>query len=508
MLRNVGSNWVVTLFAIAATYVLTPFTIRTLGNDGYGTWTLITAMTGYMSLLTLGVPMASVRFLAQHVAEGDPRKMNEAIGSCVGLYLMMGVVALVVGLALTVVFTALYDIPVPLRSQARLAFAVMALQVSMGFIGLLPEGIMFAHHDFVVRNVVRIGTVFLRVALTLWLLTLQASLVMLAAVQLACLVFDFTVSLVLIRRRYPGLRVRLADFDWRMVKQIFSFSMYVLLLSVGARLSFETDALVIGAFIGRRRDSVLRRREQSRRLPDGIHDRDRRGRRADGHQAEHGGAAGGAGGNIPEVVEGLAVVEPDGRPVSDRSGTAVHRMVDRSRLRSAFRGRAGNPHDFESRVPAGPRRRAPASDGARQTAHADDRVHRRGPAESRAQHSRSRGPFGLAGVALGTAIPNVLFAAIVLVVACRELEISVMSYLRYVVPRATIGAIPPLVLLLWFRVGVDVQNIAGLVAAGAAMFMVFAVTWVLFVYRDDPYVDLTPHLGRLRVWTAFRPTIW
>src|SRR5438045_9493056 len=117
MLRNIGSNWALTIVTIAATYVLTPFTIHTLGNDGYGTWTLITAMTGYMSLLALGVPMASVRYLAQHVAEHDTRKMNEAIGSCVGLYLMTGAAALIVGALVTVALT-FYDIQVALRGEA------------------------------------------------------------------------------------------------------------------------------------------------------------------------------------------------------------------------------------------------------------------------------------------------------------------------------------------------------------------------------------------------------
>src|SRR4029077_16375870 len=124
MLRNIGSNWVVTLITIAATYILRPFTIHVLGSTGYGTWTLITAMTGYMSLLALGVPMACVRYVSQHVAEGDPRAMNKAIGSCVGLYLMIGVAALAVGAALTAVF-ALYDVPQTLRGQARVAFMVM-----------------------------------------------------------------------------------------------------------------------------------------------------------------------------------------------------------------------------------------------------------------------------------------------------------------------------------------------------------------------------------------------
>ena len=85
VLRNVGSNWVLTLVGIAVTYVLTPFVIATLGTEGYGTWTLITSMTGYISLLALGVPMACVRYLAEHVAEGDTKQMNETIGSCAGL---------------------------------------------------------------------------------------------------------------------------------------------------------------------------------------------------------------------------------------------------------------------------------------------------------------------------------------------------------------------------------------------------------------------------------------
>src|SRR6476660_3295277 len=111
MLRNVGSNWVLTGVSIATTYVLTPFIIHRLGDDGYGTWTLITAMTGYLSLMALGVPMACVRFLAQDVSECDARKINATIGSCAGLYLMIGGGAALVGLVLAVIFDRTMEIP-------------------------------------------------------------------------------------------------------------------------------------------------------------------------------------------------------------------------------------------------------------------------------------------------------------------------------------------------------------------------------------------------------------
>jgi len=456
-------------------------------------------MTGYMSLLALGVPMASVRYLAQHVAEGDSRKMNEAIGSCVGLYLMTGAAALLVGGLLTVTLT-FYEIPVALRGEAIVACALMALQVAAGFVGLLPEGIMFAHHDFVLRNAVRVAAVILRLVLTLGLLMLHATLVMLAAVQLLVLAFDFTVSIALIRRRYPDVRLTLADFEWRMVRKIFSFSMYVLLLSAGARLSFETDALVIGAFIGVgaipyyavANSLVVYLMEFTIAIAAVVAPMATR-LNTEGRRAE-----------LAEVflkwskvslslslMAGLflCVLGPRfiawwiGPSFEEPSGIVLEILMISSLAFLPVRGVAlpvlmglGKP-----RTPT----IAFAFAGALNLV----------------LSILLARPMGLAGVALGTAIPNLLFAAVVLVVACRELQIPVATYVRYVVPRAALGALPPLALLVWFKVGAGVQNLGGLVIAGVAMLALFGATWILFVYRDDPYVDLSPALGRLRVWS-------
>ena len=249
MLRNIGSTWVVTLVTIAATYVLTPFLIRSLGAEGYGTWTLITALTGYMSLMALGVPMACVRYLAGHVAEGDTRKANQVIGSCAGLYLMVGAAALVLGAALAALFH-LYALPVGLQAQAGLAYGLMVVYVSAGFIGLLPEGILFAHLEFVGRNAVRIAGVVLRLILTVGLLTLRPTLVVLALVQLACLAFDFAASWLLIHRRYPQCASVSPTSTVRRSGGSSPSACTSCVLQAGVRLTWETDALVIGALLG------------------------------------------------------------------------------------------------------------------------------------------------------------------------------------------------------------------------------------------------------------------
>jgi O-antigen/teichoic acid export membrane protein len=499
MLRNVGSTWVLTLAGIAATYVLTPFIIGRLGVEGYGTWTLITSITGYISLLALGVPMASVRYLAQHVAERNEREINRTIGSCAALYLVIGGAALVAGGALMLLFET-YEIPRVFVTEASLAFGVMVLQVSLGFIGLLPEGILFAHHEFVARNAVRLAGVVLRFALTIGLLTVTHSLVLLASIQLLCLVFDFTVSLLLIRRRYPGVRISLADADFTVVRRVLSFSVYVLLLSAGARLAFETDALVIGAMFG------------VAAIPFYV-------------------VANSLVVYLMEFVLAIAaVVSPMATKLNTEGRIEELRQMflTWSKIALSLSLVAGvflcvfGPRfigwwiDPSFEAPSGrvlqilvlsclvflPVRGValPIMIGLGKPQMPTTAFLAAGVLNVVLSVALAR-PFGLAGVAIGTAVPNVLFGVFVLVITCRELRVSLRTYVEYVVPRAALGALSMLLPLLWLRIGLDVQSMPGMVAAGVVMLAIFAVTWTFFVYRDDPYVDLRPHLGRLRAWS-------
>ena len=61
--------------------------------------------------------------------------------------------------------------------------------------------------------------------------------------------------------------------------------------------------------------------------------------------------------------------------------------------------------------------------------------------------------------------------------------------------------LPVLALLIWFRVGLQVDTLPGLAVAGSTMMLLFGLTWVFYVYRDDPYVDVKTPVMRLRAWS-------
>jgi O-antigen/teichoic acid export membrane protein len=114
------------------------------------------------------------------------------------------------------------------------------------------------------------------------------------------------------------------------------------------------------------------------------------------------------------------------------------------------------------------------------------------------------GPFDILGVAVGTAVPCVVFAAAVAVFACHELGVPVHEYLRYVASRASLGVVPATLLLLFLKLGFHVfpgtlsraVMFVHLMLAGVAMVVVFAATWIFFVYRGDPYFDITSRVQR------------
>jgi O-antigen/teichoic acid export membrane protein len=488
VLRNVGSNWVLTLLTVAVSYVMTPFIVHALGPNGYGTWTLVNAMTGYIALVALGVPMACVRYVAQHVSLKEWTKANQTIGTCAGLYLMLGVGALVVGAGLWCAFTY-YDIPPTYRGDAYVAFAVMALYIAFSFFSYLPEGIMYAHHDFVPRNLVRIGGLFLRFGLTMGLLGQHPSLSFLAAIQLIGLSFDFFISLLLIRLRYTHIHIDVRLFDRATLRRVMSFSLFVLLLAAGGRLSFETDAMVIGALIG---VAAISSYAFANSLVVYL---------------------------LDFVVGIAAVVSP--------MATTLSSQGREDELREIFLKWSKASLSLTIAIGVfllvlGPRfigwwiapeHEGPSGDVLRVlTLSCFVFLPARGVAlpillglgKARLPtisfliagvvnlllSAALARPFGLIGVAIGTAIPNVAFGLLIIAVTCRELKLSVLDYTRYVVPRAAIGAMPVLALLMWIKAALGVNDFMGLAAAGLAMVVAFSLIWVLFVYRDDPYVDI------------------
>ncbi len=499
MLGKIGSNWAAIGASVVVAYILTPFSIRMLGDAGYGTWLLISSIAGYLHLLTLGAPMASVRYVAKYAAERDQTSLDTTVGTFCGIYLVMVLVTLASGLVLFFVFQTTWSVPPQITQDAQWTFGLFVLYVAFVMVQQLPNGLLSAYQDFVVINLVTVSAFFLRLVLTIVLLSWKASLVVLGSVQAGVTSLEIAALWMLVRRRHPEIRFKLGNFRTYMLKQVISFSAYVLVLSLGVQLAFKTDAMVISAFIGV--DSVPFFAVANSLVL-----------------------------YLNEFIVAIAaVVMP--------TATALHSRGDLGQLRDIYLKWSKITYSLTLLAGIyllvagpqfigwwiGPSYRHRAGDvlivlmasfllylPSRGVAQPmlmgigkprDPTLMFVGAAVLNLALSIVLAPrFGLVGVAIGTAVPNVLYAMGVLVVACREVEMPITRFIRYTYVRTTIGAIPAALILYWISREVDVERLWGLLAAGISLVIVFAGIWWVYVYRGDPYVDL--RAGLRRVWES------
>ncbi|MEO1696154.1 MAG: polysaccharide biosynthesis C-terminal domain-containing protein [Planctomycetota bacterium] len=254
MLRSISSNWSLNALQILVFMVLTPFAVDALGREDYGVWEVLVAAAGPLQLLALGLPMATVRAVSSAVAAQDPDEASRAAGTSLSLTLILGACAALIGLAVRATFAA-YIASEPEWSglgaarvaDAKFALDVLLANVAAGFALALPYALYDAHQDFVARNLIRGAGLIVKLGATIGFLTLRADLTTLAFVQIGVAALEFAVALTVSRVRHPGVSLRPRAVRWTEARSLLSFSVFAFLLNMGALLAFRIDALVIGA---------------------------------------------------------------------------------------------------------------------------------------------------------------------------------------------------------------------------------------------------------------------
>jgi O-antigen/teichoic acid export membrane protein len=247
--HNVISNWGAYFGALVVSFFLSPHLVSHLGNAGYGVWTLLLSLTGYLGLLDLGVRGAVTRYLAKFHAEADDRRASEVASSALAIFGTSGLVAISVSLALAFLAVNNLHIPPQYLSAARLVVLLTGLSIALSLVGGVFGGILTGLQRFELINGVEISMNLLRALAIVTALRLGRGLVTLAVIQLSITLARCAINVALARRLYPELRIRLSAVDRATIKLIFSFSIFSSLLHMSSSLIYASDNVVIGAYL-------------------------------------------------------------------------------------------------------------------------------------------------------------------------------------------------------------------------------------------------------------------
>ena len=464
---------------IAIGIFLMPFTIRHLGTSEYGLWMLVASMTYYFQLLDLGYGSGLVRQVASADARGDVDEVNRILSTFVVVYSIIGFVALA-GVAATILWVVprFPDLTPGQVTRAQALLALMGARIAIGFPMTVFGAATRARQRFALNTSVAIAVALVNAGVTYLVLASGHGLVALVSATTAVGLASYLVYAWTAKQAFPPLRVRPSGFSRRLVREVTTFSVYFFVIDIAVQIGFNLDNLVIAGAIGTSAVAVY---AVSARLADfqrqlcnqfnGMlfpvvvrlgargHAGALRDMTVDGTRIALTLAAGaticllgfasplirrwmgpGFDGSVAPLyflaIAGIVIVAQG--PIGNvLLGTGRHRLVAFVALGEAFVNLA------LSLV-----------------------LVRR---------------YGMAGVAAGTALPIVAANVFIIVpAACRQVGLTIGSFARLVAVAPIVGAVPAILACVAFRVMAPPDALLAILAEGAAVGLVYAVSVCAF----------------------------
>lgn len=251
ILRSILSNWVALAVTAGVSLVMTPLLIHGLGNFYFGLWILVGSLVDYYGLLDVGIRTTLQRFVARLKGQDDRAALNEtfATGLAATGAVSLLIFALTAGLA---AFPA--HAWFGIEDGARVLFRqlVLSLGVTVGI--TVPARLLGAYlcglQRFDLYNLAVIVTTLLRAAGMIVALRLGFGVVGIALATLAASAALFGLNWTLLRWADPAARFRWKGFSVARARELFGFSVWIFLTTMGDYLRSYTNALVIGRVLG------------------------------------------------------------------------------------------------------------------------------------------------------------------------------------------------------------------------------------------------------------------
>lgn len=244
-------NYIVIFLNILVGLLYTPYMLKIMGQSEFGLYSLVASIISYLTILDLGLGNAVIRYTAKYRAEGKINEQYEMFGMFFVLYLIIGMVAVVIGLGLYHNIDVLFrnTMTVLELSRAKIMMLVLIFNLAFTFPMSVFGSIMTAYECFVFPRVLNILRIILNTLIMIALLHYGYRAVAMVLVQTV-----FNVATLIVNYIYCkySIHIRLCfkRFNWSFLKDIAIYSFWILLNVIMDKIYWSTGQFVLGALSG------------------------------------------------------------------------------------------------------------------------------------------------------------------------------------------------------------------------------------------------------------------
>jgi O-antigen/teichoic acid export membrane protein len=247
--RSVLSNWFATAATLAVGFFLAPYIVHHLGNVAYGVWVLAISSINYLSILDLGMASSVVRFVSKGYATQDHDLASESLSAVLWVRLQIGALILVLSGGLAAVFPLVFKVPPALATDAREAILVIGITTTISMSFGVFSSTLSALNRYDLRSYVTLTQLAIRVISVVAVLRSGHGIVAIAFCELFAAIIGNGLLTYAARKTYPELKLKLTKPRGDILRKIWSYSVYAFVQTIAVQLVYQSDNLVVGAFI-------------------------------------------------------------------------------------------------------------------------------------------------------------------------------------------------------------------------------------------------------------------
>ena len=239
-----------TFISLITGLLITPITLRLFGQSEYGLYSLALSVMNMLILFDFGFSNAIVKYVASYREKNQLKEYHNINAMFLILYSFIGMVVLICGMVIAAGADIIFSKGLNGEELARFQLMLQIVSINLGisFPLKLFGGIITAHEKFIYSNLLNILRFITNPLVTLSILLLGYSSVV---VLVVITIVNFLLSLVDIYYCFAVLKmkIKLYTFDFRLLKEITAYSIWVFIASLADFIYTRTDMFILGALV-------------------------------------------------------------------------------------------------------------------------------------------------------------------------------------------------------------------------------------------------------------------
>ena len=239
------------LINIPLKLILISYLISKLGLNEYGIWSLIGVLGGGIAQMSLSVPQGIVKYVPEYFAKKQFDKINQVLSTALGLYILIGILAVFIALFLQAwVYSAIFHLTPEQEPHYHFIFwGAVLVFIGNHMFGVFPSLLNGLQRMDIVSKISMVSNI-IEVSISLILLYFGWGLT--GLIGLMVVIDSITILSYIIYAKYifRPLQIRFQLFNFTELNKILKYSLQLQVSGVASQVVVDLPKVFISYYLG------------------------------------------------------------------------------------------------------------------------------------------------------------------------------------------------------------------------------------------------------------------